>query len=265
MFFENEYHYVLPSLFAMTLRTPARSPLTFLAVAAVLACSSEPTTTTSGPVSGSEGSTTANESTTGDPATTAAETSATSEPTTAATTTSAATTQEEPTTDATTAATSTATTASSTTAGECAAEATDECSGCMREACCEALADCQGDPACVACVSGEDGDACESTPETHARVDAYLECKGSSCQEPCIGAPVGSCEDALAELGADACSACLGENCCDEVASCHGNAICWTGCFTVHDDALCHSDPDGHALYHALSACAGNSCQAECF
>ncbi|PCC75528.1 hypothetical protein SAMN02745121_00068 [Nannocystis exedens] len=205
--------------------------------------------------------------TTTEPATTGPETSttaATSEPTTSGETTSTATTQEAI-TDATTAASSTTTGASATTEAECAAEATDECTGCMREACCEALADCQADAACVACVSGEDGDACESTPETHARVDAYLECKGAACQEVCIGGPVGSCEDALAELAQDACTTCLGASCCEEVAACHGNSVCWTGCFTVHDDAVCHSDPDGHALYHALGACASGSCQAECF
>ncbi|WP_434414895.1 hypothetical protein [Nannocystis pusilla] len=244
----------------MTTRILAQSPLCLL-FAAALACSAEPTTTTEAPASATEAATT----TTTSPATTDAETSETSEAGTSVATTSSATTQE-PTTDASTAASATATTSEpSTTTEGCAGEATDECTGCMREACCEALADCQGDPACVACVAGEDGDACESTPETHARVDAYLECKGGACQEPCIGAPVGSCEDALAELAQDDCTTCLGASCCDEVASCHGNTVCWTGCFTVHDDAVCHSDPDGHALYHALSACASASCQAECF
>lgn len=234
--------------------------VTPLVTALALACSHEPATSTdqgsTGTPEGGTSTTTAPEATAAPDATTGGEPGTSLVTDASATGTSHAATTDEATTGALTGA---------TTGAACAVEATDACSTCMADTCCETVAACEADPDCSACVSGADVDVCESNAGTHARVDAYLACKGGPCQAECIGDPVGSCEDALAELQQDDCTTCLGSNCCDEVAACHGNEVCWTGCFTVHDDDICHSDPNGHALYHALSACASQSCVDACF
>lgn len=254
------------------MRSSARSLSVLALFTAALACGAEPSTTSdAAPTDGTgtgdpsgTASTTASEAT-GASNSTSDDATDTVDATSAATSTTHGATTHEPTTHGPTTEAATTAGTEATTDDACEAEATDECTGCMREQCCDALADCQGDVDCVACVSGENPDVCESSPETHERVDAYLACKGGACQPTCIGDPVGSCEDALAELTPDACTTCLGDACCDQIAACHGNEVCWNGCFVVHDDDVCHSDPDGHALYHALSACASTSCQAECF
>ena len=168
-------------------------------------------------------------------------------------------------TSTTTTSTATTTTGAGGQGGDaCAADIEGECGACMETSCCDAAADCQQDPACWACVTGVDGDACESSPETHERVNVFLVCRGGACSEPCIGASSGECEGLLDGLVADACAGCLEASCCDEVAACHGNDICWVGCFTEHDPETCHSEPDGHALFHALGSCSSQNCDAEC-
>jgi hypothetical protein len=134
----------------------------------------------------------------------------------------------------------------------------------MGAACCGDLVACRDDAACWACVTGADGDACESSPETHARVNEFLVCRGGPCQAECIGGPVGACRGALDGLVAEACAGCLEASCCDEVAACVAQETCLHGCLLDHDPAVCHADPDGHALYHALGQCTSSQCEAEC-
>ncbi|APR82059.1 Flagellar hook-length control protein FliK [Minicystis rosea] len=161
-------------------------------------------------------------------------------------------------------ATGTTTSSTSTTSsGGCSADATDACGTCMASTCCDAYAACRGDASCVACVEGKDSDACESTEETHARVTAYLECRGGACQTACIGAS-GDCKGALDGLVAAACQTCLEASCCAEVGACHAKEACWNDCFVNHSETACHADPDGHALYHAFGACYSEKCAAEC-
>lgn len=156
------------------------------------------------------------------------------------------------------------TTTASTGPAACEPNITDECDTCMQGACCDDLAACQNDPQCVACVTGEDGTQCEENAATHERVQRYLECRGGPCQDTCIAAEGKTCEEALAVFTPDDCTECLAANCCDGVAACSTNAICWDGCFTNHSPDKCHSDPDGHALYHALAVCINASCATPC-
>lgn len=146
----------------------------------------------------------------------------------------------------------------------CEAKLDGDCGTCMKTECCEALTDCEGDPDCAACVSAEDSDACERTDETHARVDAYLTCKGGSCSDSCITVKAGSCKGLVDDIVPAKCAACLEKSCCDEVNACHGADVCWDGCFNNHDEEKCHADPDAHALYHAMGACLTEHCDAEC-
>ena len=147
----------------------------------------------------------------------------------------------------------------------CAATTGDACGVCMQGACCDALVECEQDEDCTACVTATDSDACERTAATHARVDAFLTCRGGErCAETCVAATGGACTDLLADLVAPACQACLEEKCCDEVASCHGNDVCWDGCFTNHEETKCHGDPDAHSLFHAMGACSSKECATEC-
>ena len=146
----------------------------------------------------------------------------------------------------------------------CPSAATDECGICMSAACCEAQVDCEGDPLCIACVTGEDDEACEENEATHARVDAFLSCRGGDCAEACIGVVSGECDGLLDGLVAPACVTCMEASCCDEVSACNGSEGCWESCFTSFTEAGCHADPDGHALFHALGECASESCGSEC-
>lgn len=146
----------------------------------------------------------------------------------------------------------------------CEAALEGECGACMKGSCCDALTECEGDPDCLACVNAEDSDACERNAETHARVDAYLTCKGGACASACITSEGGSCEGLLDGVTKAACAACLEGSCCDEVAACHGADVCWDGCFTNHSETKCHGDPDAHALFHAMSACVQSRCKSEC-
>lgn len=95
---------------------------------------------------------------------------------------------------------------------------------------------------------------------------AYLECRGGPCQETCIGAASDNCRAPLQTAGVgDDCIACLETNCCAEVAACSTNDICWDGCFFNHVAETCHSDPDGHALYHSLGVCFSDAgCASVC-
>lgn len=159
---------------------------------------------------------------------------------------------------------STGTSASTGSAMVCVAALDDACGECMQSACCESLQACEQDQACWDCVTAVDGEACESSEETHARVDAFLTCRGGSCQSPCIGTPAGGCEGVLEDVVAPDCQACLEAQCCNEVAGCYGSEGCWISCFTMHDEADCHADADGHAIYHAMGSCAADACAAEC-
>jgi hypothetical protein len=151
-------------------------------------------------------------------------------------------------------------------ADTCVANDNTDCGLCLQDNCCEALQACEGDADCTACVSGENGDVCESSEDTHARVLAYLECRGGPCQETCIGAATGECRAPLEAAGtAEACIVCLETSCCDEVAACNSNTVCWDGCFFNHVEATCHGDADAHALYHGLGECYTNAdCAAAC-
>jgi len=151
-----------------------------------------------------------------------------------------------------------------TASGGCGATLDGPCGECMKMSCCDALSACESDADCAACVDGSDSNACEKNEDTHARVDAYLSCKGGACEEACIGATTGACEGLLDGLTAVDCTICLEASCCGEVTACHDNAVCWDGCFTNHDETKCHGDPDGHALFHALGACASDACATEC-
>ncbi len=133
----------------------------------------------------------------------------------------------------------------------------------MATACCDALSACNDDAACSSCVKGTNSDACESTAETHERVDAFLTCRGGACVSACIGV-AGSCKGALSGVVAATCQTCLEANCCEEVGSCKAKDACWNDCFTHHVEAACHADPDGHALFHALGSCIQSSCATEC-
>ncbi len=133
----------------------------------------------------------------------------------------------------------------------------------MKASCCDALTACEGDTDCFACVSGMDGNACEKTEETHARVDAYLTCKGGDCHESCIGGDAGAtCVGVLAGLEPATCQTCVESNCCDAVAGCYANAGCWNDCFLKPNEAKCHADLDGHALYHAMGECISSKCSS---
>lgn len=150
-------------------------------------------------------------------------------------------------------------------AAACAASSADECGVCMQGACCDALRACEQDPDCMACVAATDSEACERSAATHARVDAYLSCRGGErCATTCVAATGGTCTELLDGLVAPDCQTCLEESCCDQVASCHGNAVCWDGCFTNHNETKCHGDPDGHSLFHAMGACVSKKCAAKC-
>jgi hypothetical protein len=153
----------------------------------------------------------------------------------------------------------------STADAACGAASQDACGTCMQTACCDALVECERDEDCMACVTATDSDACEKTPATHARVDAYLTCRGGeACAPTCVSATGGACTALLDDLVDPTCQTCMEDNCCDEVASCHGNAVCWDGCFTNHNESKCHADPDAHSLFHAMGACSTKSCAAEC-
>ena len=155
-------------------------------------------------------------------------------------------------------------TGSTTEPAACEEASADECIGCRKGACCEDLTACEQDPDCWACVEGIDGDVCEANAETHARVQAYLSCRAGSCQADCLGEPGSTCEAAAAELPEGECTSCIVDACCDLLAACHDNAICWTGCFNEHDSEVCHTDPDGHAIYHGLSSCIARGCGSAC-
>lgn len=172
----------------------------------------------------------------------------------------------EPPTSQTSGGSSSTSSSTSSTGGAAACQASldDACGECMQAACCESLQACEQDEACWGCVTGVLGEACESSVETHARVDAFLTCRGGSCQEPCIGTTVGSCDGQLDGVVPSDCQGCLETNCCAEVAGCFASEGCWVSCFTMHDEADCHGDADGHALYHAMGACASGACEAEC-
>ncbi len=146
----------------------------------------------------------------------------------------------------------------------CAASLEGACGDCMKASCCDALAACEQDPDCAACVAGKDGDACERTAETHERVDHYLVCKGGACNAACIGESENSCAGLLKDLVTDACATCMEESCCEQVANCKASAVCWDGCFTNHDESKCHGDPDGHAVYHAMGECGSKHCAKVC-
>ena len=133
----------------------------------------------------------------------------------------------------------------------------------MAAACCAALSDCQGDAACLGCVNGADSSGCDANDTTHARVEAYLTCRGGACETTCIGT-TGDCQGALDGLVADACQTCLEESCCSEVGDCQANDSCWNDCFVTHVEEKCEGDPDGHALYHALGSCYSANCSTEC-
>lgn len=172
----------------------------------------------------------------------------------------AASTSDGSTSDASTA--SGAETASSSSGGACETAQTDECGVCMADACCVALVDCESDEKCWACVTGEDGEACEDNETTHARVDAYLTCRGGECNEACIGS-AGNCAEAAPQFGEE-CGACLEKSCCEQLGACYGSDGCWDECVVDFSEAGCHADADGHALFHALNQCAGASCEEEC-
>ncbi len=176
-----------------------------------------------------------------------------------ATTATSGTTADASTGDTTT---TTGETASSSSGGDCETAQTDACGVCMADACCTALVDCESDELCWACVTGEDGEACEDNETTHARVDVYLTCRGGDCNEACIGS-AGDCEEAAPEFGAD-CGACLVASCCEQLGACYGSEGCWGSCVVDFSEAGCHADADGHALFHALNQCAGTSCEEEC-
>ncbi len=241
----------------------ALSPLFTLTL--VLACGTETgDTTTATQTSSASTGDTSGASTSGDEVTgtSGLTTTASSATTTATPETSTATTTEA---TAETGAPETDTGDVSSSGGAvCEADASDACTTCMGESCCDDLSACEQDPKCVACVTGTDGTQCESNAETHERVQRYLECRGGPCQTSCIEAEGKSCEEALEVFTPDACTECLEKNCCDAVAACSTNAICWDGCFTNHSPDKCHSDPDGHALYHALVVCVNGGCSAEC-
>ncbi len=146
----------------------------------------------------------------------------------------------------------------------CDAKQTGECGTCMKDSCCNDLVACEEDPGCAACVSGEDPDACEKTPETHDRVNLYLACKGGACHDTCIGETAGSCKGLVTGVVAEACQTCMEASCCTEVSACKGATVCWDGCFTNRDETKCHNDPDGHAVYHAMTTCISKSCADAC-
>lgn len=150
---------------------------------------------------------------------------------------------------------------STSSGGTCGVEATDACSTCMSESCCQAYVDCEDDPDCWSCVTGTNGDTCGMNSQVHAKQTAYLECYGGACNTECIGA-AGECSDAAAELNED-CGACLEQNCCEELGACYGHMGCWVDCVTEHNSEGCH-EPTAHALYYALGSCVQSSCQAEC-
>jgi hypothetical protein len=146
----------------------------------------------------------------------------------------------------------------------CGATVADACNTCMAGACCDALAACNGDPDCVACTTGADADACERTPETHDRVNAFLVCRGGACRTDCIGTSGETCGGQLTGIVSTACQVCLEGSCCDEVAACKGSDGCWNNCLTNFSEAGCHGDPDGHAIFHALNSCVASSCDTAC-
>lgn len=142
------------------------------------------------------------------------------------------------------------------------------CDACMTESCSDALGACKSDTDCIACVTSQDSDACERNAVTHARVDKYLGCRGGACRSACIGeardTSVAACTQLLSEAVEGPCGTCLAAHCCESVTACHTNSTCWDGCLTNHNPRKCHGDADGHALFHALSACGNTQCKTEC-
>ncbi len=138
-----------------------------------------------------------------------------------------------------------------------------ECGQCMAAECAAVHDECAGDPDCRACVGTHDEEACHRTEETHGRSDAVLVCQADHCSDRCLTPDAGA-DGGLQCVGVSrgACGECLAENCCGQVARCRANDVCFR-CVTTGNEAVCHSEPAGHALAHAFWACAG-ACNAAC-
>lgn len=143
----------------------------------------------------------------------------------------------------------------------CSVATTDTCGTCMADTCCDAYAACEADATCWGCVTGDDPDACGSTPASHELQTAYLECLGGPCNDACIGSS-GACDEA-ADVYAPACGECLETNCCEELGACFAHEGCWVDCVTDHNAQGCH-EPNAHALFYALGSCAQSSCSEAC-
>ncbi|MCS6902163.1 MAG: hypothetical protein RMJ98_21305, partial [Myxococcales bacterium] len=118
-------------------------------------------------------------------------------------------------------------------------------------------------------------EGCESNATTFQRVDAFLACQGSVCHDSCYsaGGAGGAAGKGTGGSGGNSgctgifgggCGTCLEAKCCEAVAKCMANKVCHE-CAVDHDPDVCHSDPAGHSLYHAMGACAQKHCKKECF
>lgn len=134
----------------------------------------------------------------------------------------------------------------------------EPCNACLSRECCDAARACAGDLQCLACLDG-DADACESSEETHVRVDAALTCRGGVCAESCLP-PTEGPDCTMVFTGS--CGTCLADACCAEVSRCAANANCLACVGGDHN--ACHAEADGHALAHALWACSDTACVAPC-
>lgn len=142
----------------------------------------------------------------------------------------------------------------------CGSLGTAACDSCLAASCCDTTAACAADEDCAACIAGE-SERCEVNETTHARAVAALECFGGACATDCVGVTEGP--DCTTVFSGE-CGTCLATNCCEAVSNCASNATCLE-CVTEGDESVCHSEADAHSLAHALWACAGTSCNTECY
>lgn len=137
-----------------------------------------------------------------------------------------------------------------------------ECQSCVDSNCGAAATECAGDENCRKCLVSNDFEACHASDHIHELANTIWVCQANSCDSQCYGetgAPAASCKGYYTGT----CGECMEANCCTQVTKCISNAVC-KECAETGNEEVCHSQPQGHALFHALGSCSASKCKEAC-
>lgn len=129
------------------------------------------------------------------------------------------------------------------------------CATCLGTNCCNEVKACEADSACLACITGQSTDGCD----TNTNYTAVNTCFGGPCATDCGGSSGTQICDSGLSMSNATCAQCVGDNCCQPVKDCEADTTC-LACVTGQTTTGC----DTNTLFTTVNSCVGTNCATQC-